>query len=223
MVTEKKENFYYFQETASSEVDGTIQNTVEPPTKKLKVDHRLQMLKEAFGILKTAAEKPAPMQEINSENPELKSFCDFIFQKMKNYNKATMTAVQEQIVNILFHANHQANYTHTYEPQATPYNQGQQSSALCTPLTVMTDLTDGSSCNQSYVSSLSSHYRYGSNYKHHATSYPPATTQAATTPSPVYSLSPLDASPSQSIGSEDMEDLIQLLSLALYDNSYIST
>ncbi|KAF5284869.1 hypothetical protein FQR65_LT13385 [Abscondita terminalis] len=71
----------------NNEVDEAHQNTEEnishtvpePAHKKSKPDPKLQLLKEAFGILKSAAEKPAPLQNLNTENPELRSFCDFIF------------------------------------------------------------------------------------------------------------------------------------------------
>lgn len=61
------------------------------------------MLKEAFCILKTATDKPPPTQ-MNEQNPELRSFFDFIIEKMKNYNNQTKNSVQHEIFQIIVRA-----------------------------------------------------------------------------------------------------------------------
>ncbi|XP_050293062.1 uncharacterized protein LOC126733725 [Anthonomus grandis grandis] len=49
----------------------------EPPRKSAKPDPKLQMLKEAFGILKTASSKPTdPISNI--KNYEIRSFLEFV-------------------------------------------------------------------------------------------------------------------------------------------------
>ncbi|KAG5867873.1 hypothetical protein JTB14_028313 [Gonioctena quinquepunctata] len=87
----------------NANTEASTSNSVEPSPKKSKLDPKLQVLKEAFGILKSAAE------QLKDDNPELRSFCDFIYQKMKNYNKQTMNSVQQEIMQIIFHAD-QTNY-----------------------------------------------------------------------------------------------------------------
>ncbi|KAJ8912355.1 hypothetical protein NQ315_014722 [Exocentrus adspersus] len=62
------------------------------------------MLKEAFGILKSSAEKSTPTPPPPQENPELRSFCDFIFEKLKYFNKHAINLVQQDILQVIFRA-----------------------------------------------------------------------------------------------------------------------
>lgn len=81
--------------------NGTNANSpppsLEPPNKKLKSDRKLQMLKEAFGILKNTANKP-------QQDMELKSFFDFIQEKMKNYSRDKKNTIQHEIFQIIMRA-----------------------------------------------------------------------------------------------------------------------
>lgn len=75
----------------------------EPPRKSAKPDPKLQMLKEAFGILKTASSKPTdPISNI--KNDEIRSFLEFVGSKMTKYSENTKNAVQEGICDLIFKA-----------------------------------------------------------------------------------------------------------------------
>lgn len=109
--TESKQNtnlLKMFQDAANKEsnnnndenIQEQISNTPEPPHKKPKSDPKLQTFKEAFGILKSATEKPPP--QVDADNPELRSFCEFIFQKLKNYSKQSVNLIQQEILQFYF-------------------------------------------------------------------------------------------------------------------------
>lgn len=96
----------FFQENTNNEEANTEEYTTsQPPRKRSKPDEKLQMLKEAFGILKSSAQKseftPPPPQE----NPELRSFCDFIFQKLKYLDQHAINVVQQDILQVIFRVN----------------------------------------------------------------------------------------------------------------------
>ena len=89
---------FYLQaddQNGNENVDDHV-TSPEPNRKKLKQDPKLQMLKEAFGILKNTANKP--------HDTELRSFFDFIQEKMKNYTKDTKNAIQHEIFQIIMRA-----------------------------------------------------------------------------------------------------------------------
>ncbi|VVC88876.1 unnamed protein product [Leptidea sinapis] len=86
------------------ELENTDENNANSPTtsletsnKKLKADPKLQMLKEAFGILKHTANKP-------QQDMELKSFFGFIQEKMKYFSRDTKNAIQQEIFQIVMRA-----------------------------------------------------------------------------------------------------------------------
>lgn len=85
-----------------------------------KPDPKLQLLKDAFGILKAAANHtPPPPQppQLHDDNPEIRSFLDFVLQKMKTYSRHTNNLVQQEICQIIFRAD-QGGFEH---PQRVGY------------------------------------------------------------------------------------------------------
>ncbi|XP_023716566.1 uncharacterized protein LOC111869341 [Cryptotermes secundus] len=99
---------------ASTKEDGNVSQTSEedniaiptqhePAPKKLKRDPKLQLLKEAFGILQAAANR-LPLPQSADDNPELRLFLDFILAKMKNYSTQTRNLIQGDIFQIIFRA-----------------------------------------------------------------------------------------------------------------------
>ncbi|XP_066991937.2 uncharacterized protein [Anabrus simplex] len=98
------------ENTEDSDISQTVEEDSvaipavhEPATKKVKTDPNLQMLKEAFGILQASANRhPSPLSA--NDNPELRSFSDFILAKMKTYSLRTKNAVQREIFQIIFRA-----------------------------------------------------------------------------------------------------------------------
>lgn len=95
------------------------------------------MLKEAFGILKTASNRATP-PEPTEENRKLKSFANFITEKMKKYSNQTKNIVQQEFFQTIFRAD-QGYYEHPQQHVAG-YNQqyyyerpGMQSSVSTPP------------------------------------------------------------------------------------------
>jgi hypothetical protein len=71
--------FIFFKDNTSlsTEEDNIDTPTVdEPATKKVKMDPKLHLLNEAFGILKVAANRPPPQSD-NNQNTELRSLISY--------------------------------------------------------------------------------------------------------------------------------------------------
>lgn len=157
---------------------ATTSKTMEPTPKRLKHDPKLQMLKEAFGILKSAAEKPKQTDNEKDENPEAKSFCNYIYQKMKNYNRQTLNLVQQEIMQVIFRTD-QTNYSYGHRYGSLPATTyGNQHASTFTELSVVTE-TDVPVATP-YL---------GRSYSQPANS---TTTTPILTPSPPVSHSPVD-------------------------------
>lgn len=119
----------------------------EPGTKKLKPDPKLQMLKEAFGLLKTAADKP-------KKDAELQCFFDFIQEKMKSYTRETKNAIQHEIFQITMRAD-QGYYNSIQNYGYYSSSQNQQAPRPSTSSFTITEI-DSSAVNIPRASTSSS-------------------------------------------------------------------
>ncbi|XP_077302074.1 uncharacterized protein LOC143922619 [Arctopsyche grandis] len=86
------------QNNGSQESKNNL-TTAGPQRKKLKPDPKLQLIKDAFCVLKTASNSSK-----NEQDLELRSYFDFIIEKMKNYSRTTKNSVQNEIFQIIMRA-----------------------------------------------------------------------------------------------------------------------
>lgn len=91
--------------------EETNTKETEPPKKVPKQDQKLLMLKEAFGILKSASTSASSSNETN----EIKSFFSFVENKMKKYSEHTKNIVQQAICEVIFKADN-GYYDRNYFP-----------------------------------------------------------------------------------------------------------
>ncbi|VVC98164.1 unnamed protein product, partial [Leptidea sinapis] len=105
------------EEPVDTATSNSLQPQVPPPPKKEKVDPKLAILKDAFGILKTSASKS------NDDNDEIITFFKFAANKMRKYETHTKNAVQQAICDILFKADYgyysQSQYGYYTSPSSS--------------------------------------------------------------------------------------------------------
>lgn len=139
---------------------------------------------------------------MDADNPELRLFCEFIFQKLKNYSKQSVNLIQQEILQILFRfdgvtffpTNYQET-SHMSSSTAHVLRGGHQEEGY--QMRTLTPLT------------IASHCPNYSNYQHRATTSPmaPLSVTTSTQCETPYSYSHTSLSP-QSIYSENLEDLV---------------
>lgn len=102
------------------------ETTQAPSNKRSKPDPKLDMLKSAFGILKTVASK----SEDNDD--EIGSFCKFVGNKLRSYDIRTKNMVQQALCDVLFKADsgyftqqfHHPYQQHGYDTSPSTINSG---------------------------------------------------------------------------------------------------
>lgn len=117
------------EEPVDTATSNSLQPQVPPPPKKKKVDPKLAILKDAFGILKTSASK------FNDDNDEIITFFKFAANKMRKYDTHTKNAVQQAICDILFKADYgyysQSQYGYYTSPSSSTSTNVPSPSFVC--------------------------------------------------------------------------------------------
>lgn len=148
---------------------STVQTTDGPPSPtnasprppiKRKYDPKLAMLKDAFGILKSASTK-------SNQDDEIGTFCKFLESKLRSYDHRTKNLVQQRLCDIVFKAdagyfsNNQQygyytsqphNYYTTRSETATQDTIYSSAHSPATPSTSQADIGENSPSNVSQYS-----------------------------------------------------------------------